>query len=47
MSSEQFEHFGLVFGYSMAPDMVKATLSTTATICAVNDTIEHLKKEVE
>ena len=44
MSSEQFEHFGLVFGYSMAPDMIKATLGATATICAVNDTIVHIKE---
>ena len=48
MSSEQFEEFCLVFGYSMAPDMVKSALGATATICAVNDTIEHIKKkEVE
>ena len=44
MSSEQFEEFALVFGYCMAPDMVKKTLSSTATICAVNETIEHIKE---
>jgi predicted metalloendopeptidase len=48
MTSEKFEEFALVFGYSMAPDMVKRTLGATATICAVNDTIVHIKeKEVE
>lgn len=48
MSSEQFEEFALIFGYSMAPDMIKTTLGATATICAVNDTIEHIKhKEKE
>ncbi len=45
MSSEQFEEFGLVFGYSMSPVMIKRTLATTATICAVNDTIEHIKRK--
>lgn len=45
MSSEQFKEFGLVFGYSMAPDMVKSTLGAKATICAVNETIEHIKGE--
>lgn len=45
MSSELFEKFALVFGYSMAPDMTKTTLKAAATICAVNDTIEHIKEE--
>lgn len=45
MSSELFERFALVFGYSMAPDMIKRTLATTATISAVNETIEHMKEE--
>lgn len=44
MTSEKFEEFALVFGYSMAPDMVKRTLSATATICAVNETIVHIKE---
>lgn len=48
MTSEKFEEFALVFGYSMAPDMIKKTLGAAATICAVNDTIVHIKnKEVE
>jgi hypothetical protein len=47
MTSEKFEEFGLVFGYSMAPDMIKRTLSATATICAVNETIEHIKRKEE
>lgn len=46
MSFRQFEEFALVFGYCMAPDMVKKTLSSTATICAVNETIEHIKEKV-
>ncbi len=45
ISSEQFEEFAIVFGYSMAPDMAKATLKAVATICAVNDTIEHIKRK--
>ena len=45
LSSEQFENFALVFGYCMAPDIIKKTLSATATICAVNETIEHIKVE--
>lgn len=45
MSSEQFTEFAIVFGYSMAPDMVKRILATTGTIMAVNDTIEHIKEE--
>ena len=44
MSSEQFERFALVFGYSMTPDMIKTTMSAAATIGAVNETIEHLKR---
>lgn len=44
MSTEQFERFGLVFGYSMAPDMIKRTLGAKATICAVNETIVHIKE---
>lgn len=47
MTSEKFEEFALVFGYSMAPDMIKRTLGAAATICAVNDTIEHIKKKEE
>lgn len=45
MSSEQFEKFALVFGYCMAPDIIKKTLSATAAICAVNDTIVHIKEK--
>lgn len=45
MTSEKFEEFALVFGYSMAPDMIKKTLGATATICAVNETIEHIKEK--
>lgn len=47
MSSEMFERFALVFGYSMAPDMTRTTLKATATICEVNETIEHIKEEEE
>ena len=47
MSSEQFERFAIVFGYSMAPDMIKRILAATATISAVNDTIEKIKEEEE
>lgn len=43
MSSEQFERFALVFGYSMAPDMIKVTLEAASIISAINETIEHIK----
>ncbi len=44
MSSEQFGEFAIVFGYSMAPDMIKKTLGAAATIMAVNETIVHIKE---
>lgn len=44
MPSEMFERFALVFGYSMAPDMIRTTLKAASTISAVNETIEHIKE---
>lgn len=43
MSSEQFERFALVFGYSMAPDMIEVAFKVTSIIAAINETIEHIK----
>ena len=45
MSSEQLAHFGIVFAIVMSPEMLRTTLKANSAICAVNDTIKHIKED--